>query len=297
MKTVSEILHEFGLPPPPPGKTRYYTQCPKCSATRSKAHQKSACLGVSITDDGVKFGCNHCAWAGGKKFINGKDHARKVVIAEFPYHDESCNVLFVVERREHQKSNGGKPEKTIKQKRPDPDRPGKWIWNVSGVRVVPYRLPQLIEAVAAGHPVLIVEGEPKVDLLWSWNVAATCNAGGATKWKPEHSAFLRGADVVLVPDNDNAGWEHINIVGTSLVGIAKSVRVLVLPHARAKDDVVDWAKAGGTRELLDTLLDKAQAWKPPASASETKKQNEAEKEEAKTREDEATGRARQGEGS
>ena len=118
------------------------------------------------------------------------------------------------------------------QRRPDPDHPGEWLWNVDGVPVVPYRLPQLIEAIAAGHPVLIVEGERKADLLWSWNIAATCNAGGAKKWKPEHAEFLRGADVVLVPDNDDVGWEHINEVGASLVGIAKRIRVLVLPHAK-----------------------------------------------------------------
>jgi hypothetical protein len=71
----------------------------------------------------------------------------------------------------------------------------------------------------------IVEGEAKADLVWSWNVAATCGAGGGgKKWKLEHSEFLRGADIVLLPDNDNAGWEHFNVVGLSLAGIAKRVR-------------------------------------------------------------------------
>jgi len=117
--------------------------------------------------------------------------------------------------------------------------------------VVPYRLPQVLEAIATGQPVLIVEGEAKADLLWSWNVAATCCAGGAKKWKPEHSAFLHGADVVLLPDNDGVGWEHVNVVGSSLSGIAKRIRVLALSDAKAKDDVIDWAKASGTREQLD----------------------------------------------
>ena len=40
---------------------------------------------------------------------------------------------------------------------------------------VPYRLPELIEAVGNGNLIVIVEGEAKVDLLWSWNVPATCN--------------------------------------------------------------------------------------------------------------------------
>ena len=133
---------------------------------------------------------------------------------------------------------------------------------------MPYRLPELVEAIAADRTVLVVEGEPKVDLLSSWSIAATCNGGGAKKWKPEHSEFLRGADVVLVPDNDDAGWQHIHAVGASLVGIAKRIRVLVLPGLQPKGDIVDWAKAGGTREQLDSRLDGAQEWKPAVETSE-----------------------------
>jgi hypothetical protein len=255
----------------------------RSAVIRDRASTKKKCLGITIDDKGVKVGCNHCGWTDGGYYngkANGKDRARANVVAEFPYHDESGSLLFVVERRE---SSDGKP-KTFKQRRPDPEHPGKWLWNVKGVGQIPYRLPQLIKAVAADHPIFIVEGERKVDLLLSWNVAATCNAGGAKKWKPEHSAFLKDADVVLVPDHDNAGWEHINIVGALLIGIAKRIRVLVLPHAKAKDDIVDWAKAGGTREQLDALLDAAQDWKP---ANENREQgNEDEKAKAKAREDE-----------
>ena len=134
------------------------------------------------------------------------DAPKKIVAAKFEYCDESGAVAFVVERVEYQNRDGsfvikdGKRKKTFRQKRPDPDQPSEWIWNVDGVPVLPYRLPEVIEAIAAGHPVLVVEGERKADLLWSWNIAATCNAGGAKKWKPEHAEFLRGADVVLVPD-------------------------------------------------------------------------------------------------
>ena len=42
MKTADEILHEHGIAPSPPGKHRYYTTCPQCSANRSRAHQKAA---------------------------------------------------------------------------------------------------------------------------------------------------------------------------------------------------------------------------------------------------------------
>ena len=146
---------------------------------------------------------------------------------------------------------------------------------------MPYRLDEVTGAIISGYRILIVEGEAKADLLSSWNIAATTNACGSGKWKPEHSEYLRDADVVLVPDNDDAGWQHVNQVGASLTGIAERIRVLALPHAKAKDDIVDWANAGGTREQLDALLDQARDWQPPSTDH-----HEDEKAKAKAREDE-----------
>jgi hypothetical protein len=86
---------------------------------------------------------------------NGGDRTaepRKIVAAEFRYENESGEVVFVVERVEYQNADGtyvetkeGKRRKTFRQKRPDPDNPGQWIWNITGVPAVPYRLPELLE--------------------------------------------------------------------------------------------------------------------------------------------------------
>jgi hypothetical protein len=226
--------------------------------------------------------------ANGKANDKDAGRSKKVVVATFEYQDENGAGVFAVDRVQFLKPDDtfvlkeGKPDKVFRQKRPDPDRAGRWIHNVAGVPVVPYRLPDLIEAIANNHTVFIVEGEAKADLLWTWGVAATCCAGGAKKWKPEHSAFLRGADVVLLPDNDNAGWGHVNVVGASLGGVAKRVRVLLLPGLPPKGDVIHWAKAGGTREQLDALLAEARDWTPPVAEGEQKT-------EAKKREDELIG--------
>ena len=121
----------------------------------------------------------------------------------------------MVERVEYQNADGtfvltedGKRKKTFRQRRPDPEHPGKWLWNVEGVPVVPYRLPELIEgdrqsiirfslSRANARPICFGLGVLRPPAI----------AGGAKKWKPEHAEFLRGADVVLVPDNDDAGWQ------------------------------------------------------------------------------------------
>jgi putative DNA primase/helicase len=281
MKSAAEILREFGLPPPPNGADRFYTTCPKCSATRSKEHQKSECLGISVENDGVKFGCNHCGWKGGG-FFNGKD--KDPVVANYIYEDESGNVLFRKVRT---------AAKKFWQQRPDGN--GGWTSSIKGVRRVLYRTPELIEAIALEHTVLIVEGEKDVDNVHKLGMAATCNSEGASepgktpKWRAEYNEQLRGADVVLVPDNDNAGWAHINHIGSQLHGIAARLRVLVLPNLPPKGDISDWISSGGTREQLDALLDKAQDWKPTSDdkfKQQTDQQNEDEKAKAKAREDE-----------
>jgi hypothetical protein len=204
---------------------------------------------------------------------NGKDRdGRKVVAGAFPYHDANGAVAFVVERVEYQNADGsfvlkdGKRKKTFQQKRPDPIKAGDWIWNVKGAPIVPYRVPELIEAVRSKQTILIVEGERKVDLLRFWNVPATCCAGGAKKWKAAHSEYLRGADVLILPDNDDSGREHAETVAASLQAVAANVRVLNLPNLPPKGDIVDWAQAGGTVEQLhDLIAREAKEWSKPAA--------------------------------
>jgi hypothetical protein len=198
-------------------------------------------------------------WKNGR----GGDYGKKVVVASFDYHDRDGTLAFVVERVEFQQADGsfvkenGKHKKRFWQKRPDPDRSGKWIYDKEGCPALPYRLPQLIEAVAAGHCTYVVEGEGKANLLWSWNVPATCNAGGSANWTKAHAEYLRGADVVIVGDNDDAGRNFVRKVGTSLKDIATSVSVLELPGLGPKEDIKDWAEKGGTVEAFNELVERA----------------------------------------
>jgi hypothetical protein len=210
-------------------------------------------------------------WLAGEPQQPSKHHhveARKVKVAEFEYLDEGGAVAFVVERKEFKKPDGsfvlkedGKRKKIFPQRQPDPRDKDSWLFNVEDAPIIPYRLPELIEAVANKRTILIVEGEAKADLLRSWNVPATCCAGGAEKWRAEHSEFLHGADVVILPDNDGPGRLHLDVVGKSLQGVATSVRSLDLPNLPPKGDIIDWAKQGGTVEQLrDLIAREAKPW-------------------------------------
>src|SRR5262249_38052441 len=102
--------------------------------------------------------------------------------------------------------------------------------------------------------VYIVEGEKDADNLRAIGLTATCNAGGAGKWRPEYTdSFKLHQRVVILPDNDDAGRRHAKQVAESLAGYVRSVRILELPGLQAKGDVSDWLAAGGNREQLCAL--------------------------------------------
>jgi hypothetical protein len=73
---------------------------------------------------------------------------------------------------------------------------------------------------------------------------------------------LRGAKVVILPDNDEPGRKHAQQAAKSLHGKAASVKVLELPGLPEKGDISDWLAAGGTREELLELAAEAPEWEP-----------------------------------
>jgi hypothetical protein len=129
-----------------------------------------------------------------------------------------------------------------------------------------YRRDEVRKAAKSGQPVFLAEGEKDVETLRAWGFVATTNQGGAKNWHPELNEDLRGADVIICPDNDDSGRARVLLRGSDLRGIAKSVRVLDLARhwdAGEKDDVTDWKeKASGTKEQFEELAKKAPLWKP-----------------------------------
>jgi len=118
-----------------------------------------------------------------------------------------------------------------------------------------YHRPQISGWVATGKTIYLPEGELKTDRIISKGGAATTSPFGAgrNKWRPQFSETLRGAHVVILPDNDKPGRDFARDKAASLYGIAKSVKLLLLPGLPEKGDIVDWFKAGNTLEQLEQL--------------------------------------------
>jgi AAA domain len=191
----------------------------------------------------------------------------------YDYTDETGALVFQVVRMG--------PQKTFRQRRPfrgnfcwmigegfvaQDQRSGDWfkanegdagaVW-VPAVTQVPYRLPDVLAAIRDRSIIMVAEGEKDVDNLAALGIPATCNAAGAGKWPPELDRWFKGARVVILPDNDEPGRKHRDLVGNRLLGIAQSVKTLDLPGLPPKGDVSDWLAAGGSFAGLYDLLDAA----------------------------------------
>ena len=145
-----------------------------------------------------------------------------------------------------------------------PDGEGGWVGKLGNTKPILYRLMELQDA---DGPIVVVEGEKHVDVLGVLAISATTNPFGAGKWRQEYSQALRDRDVILWPDNDTAGRGHMEQVGRSLEGVAKSIRIVEPPEELGeKGDVWDGINIlGWHRDDIDRILVGAKPWQPTES--------------------------------
>lgn len=177
----------------------------------------------------------------------------------YPYHLHDGKLEFEVLRVP---TGGGK--KRFFQRTPDPDAAHGYRWNVDGVTRVPYRLPQVIAAVQAGKTIHVAEGEKCVHALLSIlpeGEEATCNPGGAGRWRPEYGNWLAGAYVIVYADSDEVGRTHAREVRENLLEHGCAVTIVEAPPGLMKSgqpihDVADHIAAGlDLSDLLETTPD------------------------------------------
>ena len=207
-----------------------------------------------------KLGCDRAVastWLRREGLLPEQAEQKPTFVCAYDYCNENGVLLYQVIRYS---------PKTFKQRRPG-DKHGEWIWKLGDVRRVLYRLSDIVSAVAAGRSVHIVEGEKDADNLAKLGLAATTCAGGAEKWSPEYNESLRGADVVIIPDNDQPGHRHVKQVAASLSGTAKRVRILDIakhwPECPSGGDISVWIEAGGTADQLSALIAEQEEWNAP----------------------------------
>jgi putative DNA primase/helicase len=242
---INLVVSRFeAVKPTTPGQ--WLARCPN--------HEDShASLCIGLGDKGAVIKCQAgCATESVLKKVGLKmsdlffDEPNKesYIVKEYDYLDADGRLLYQAVRME---------PKAFRQRRPDPENPGEWLWSTKGIERVIYRLPGILDACQKHRPVVIVEGEKDADSVFSLGLDATTNVGGAGKWRPEYSAVLAGANVIIIPDRDEPGRAHGVQVALSLKQIAATVKVI----------------DGGTVADLQAMIAAAPIWEPPTEKPTT----------------------------
>ena len=215
---------------------------------------------LSVNFDKGTYNCFGCQSSGPisrlaeRLGVNVAMKAERQIEATYDYTEAEGKLLFQTVRYS---------PKDFSQRRPD--GAGGWVHDLKSVKRVLYHVPEVLEVIRRGEVVYVCEGEKDADNLRKLGLVATTNPLGAGKWRPEYSETLTGANVVILPDKDDAGRKHAQQVTQSLAGKAKSIKVVELPGLPDKGDVTDWLHAGGTRAELERLDSEA---KPLSTKSE-----------------------------
>jgi replicative DNA helicase len=167
------------------------------------------------------------------------------LVAIYPYHDEEGAVRYEVLRYAYPDGS-----KTFKQRQSESN------WKMQGVEPLLYRLPSVLRGISEGFAIHYVEGEKDADTLANLGYFATTHHGGANNVpaieKTAH--YLKGADVVVWPDQDKAGRAHADKVITALYDAgAESVRECNVPSGK---DVTEYLETQGG-DTLYSLIENA----------------------------------------
>ena len=182
-----------------------------------------------------------------------KPQTPRHVVATYDYEDESGAKLYRVTRYE---------PKDFRQNRYD--EAGNLQPTMTGARLVPYRLPQVIAAAQAGQPVFVVEGEKDVQTVERLGFTATTNSGGAKKpWLSEWSDYFKGASAVYViadndpPDKKLPGQHHAFEVRESMRKAGITSVAFAMPQGK---DLTDWVSLGNGADELESLIANPPTW-------------------------------------
>lgn len=148
-----------------------------------------------------------------------------------------------------------------------PDGKGGYINSVKGINLTLYHDDRLPLAIADKKPVFFVEGEKDVESLEAIGLIATTSPMGANKFHNYYAESVKGADLVIIPDNDKpgkdgkiAGLEHAKDVARKCYDKAARIRLLYLQGGK---DATDWINLGHTGAELLQLASLCPDYQPP----------------------------------
>jgi hypothetical protein len=244
LERVRDALTSRGSKIETQGRDRFVAQCPSHEDGRPS-------LSVRQGDRGVLLYC----FAG----CTSKDIAEDLGLR--------TQDLFDADRIDYRYQD--REGRTVRKvsRTPDKDFPQsgttKWAKGTSPL----YRLPEVLQAVQAGKPVYLTEGEKDAETLRLLGVTATTTAAGASQPHFTDFAPLAGAEVRLVPDQDAQGEKYAAKVSALLEAVqAASITVW---KVKAGKDFADHYAAGFGLEDLEEVHVPATSQEPSEDREES----------------------------
>jgi len=135
--------------------------------------------------------------------------------------------------------------------------------NMSGIRRIPYRLPEVSKA----SEVWLVEGEKDADSVCKLGLMGTTFPFGVSHWKKEFADYFKGKIVNICLDK---GTEKEAVKrAKDLIGVAEQVKIIDLQELEKEgQDITDWIELSDSktheelRERLESIAEKTPAYEP-----------------------------------
>lgn len=127
-------------------------------------------------------------------------------------------------------------------------------------------------AIQGGQPIFIPEGEKDCDTLKRQGYTAF-TYGGAADWQPELAELVKGANVIILADNDDPGIKVANTILRDIQAVVKSAKIIIPVPDQSKADITDYFEAGHTKQEFEQMINnvtekRMRAVQPPQQAQE-----------------------------
>ena len=166
--------------------------------------------------------------------------------ARHEYKDSMGNVLYKSVRFDY--PDGNKSFQLIHR-----NESGTDVFGMKGVTRVPYNYDTFHDI----NLIYFVEGEKCADAMTNaLRVPCSTTCGGSKAWIKEYAEYFKDKDMVLIPDNDEAGRKFMKQVADDCCNTASSIRILDMfeeDQYESKWDIADEINENG--ENLDAFMD------------------------------------------
>ncbi len=228
------IVTDYRRLPKPDGIWDMIGRCPNSAAHNHNDNNFSCFISSSERRVLCRFVCKFAANFWDDKYSDKLIKTKKIFEEAYDYPDKNRELRFQILRYEAPPPKN----KTFLARRPNPDKPGKWIWNMKGIERVIYNLPEVI--ARKDEELCFVEGEKAANFLMKIGILATTVSGGSAGWKDYYSPAFTDRSVILIPDKDDPGKRLCQEAGNGIEQYAKEVRWLDLPGLEEGQGADDW---------------------------------------------------------